>query len=207
MGMSKYIDRISGIDEAGRGAFAGPIMMACVTIADVSEITAQLASLPVRDSKTLSELQREKVYDAICKLNIPFDIECINVPEINLRGIGWANIEGIRSLIQRSLNVSTGVPHFIVDGYFPAKKIAVPGADIVCQVDADATELPVILAGIVAKVSRDRIMKQLHKEFIVYGWERNKGYGTREHREAIRKHGMCIYHREQFVATSLKSSP
>jgi len=202
-------DPCIGIDEAGRGAFAGPFVAASVYIPDAQGMKEKLGSLPIRDSKTLSERQRERVFEAMCEFGISFETISISVPEINRRGIGWANTSGIRTLIKRAFSpqvmwsCSTLPVEVIVDGYFPQKKIAVKDIPVRCQVDADATVFSVILAGIVAKVTRDRIMKTLHEEYAMYGWERNKGYGTREHIEAIKRCGMCPYHREQFVKTAL----
>lgn len=182
---------ILGVDEAGRGAFAGPLVVASICAdPEVFKDT----KLKIRDSKTLSEKQRELVYESVCNKKLLFHTVCITVEDINAQGIGWANTEGIKKVIPYSC------PHkVIVDGYFPQEKIALQGIDIQCVVDADATIFPVILAGIIAKVTRDRIMKTLHADFAHYGWEHNKGYGTKMHLEAIRTYGICPHHRKQFI--------
>ncbi|MCX8008943.1 MAG: ribonuclease HII [Patescibacteria group bacterium] len=191
-----------GIDEAGRGALAGPLVVASVRL----DHSYDFGSLPIRDSKTLSPRQRTRIFDAIQSFHIPFQTIIIDVSDINTYGIGWANITGIRQLLERpglSMRLTEDV-RVVVDGRFPMEKIAVDGVDVSCQVDADATVLPVILAGIVAKVTRDRIMQCLHTEYGMYGWERNNGYGTQEHIASIQRFGMCPYHRRQFVKTALR---
>jgi ribonuclease HII len=124
----------------------------------------------------------------------------ISVEKINQHGIGWANYQAIKDVIlQFQINDSQISSSVIVDGKFPLQKIEVAGMSIRCQVDADATVLPVILAGIVAKVTRDRLMESLHQEFPVYGWDKNKGYGTLQHRGKIYSQGLSIHHRPAFI--------
>lgn len=193
---------ILGVDEAGRGSLAGPLMVASVHLDAEQQELLLSHHIPIRDSKLLSEAQRERVYECIQHYAIPFYTYTIDVDAINAYGIGWANYEGIKHVIQSSLQYANGYD-IVVDGRFPLEKIAVHGANISCQVDADATIFPVILAGIVAKVTRDRYMKTLHTEFPHYYWNENKGYGTQKHIEALREHGISHHHRTLFVNTAL----
>lgn len=196
-------EKIIGVDEAGRGAFAGPLCVAAVVLNQSDEQNICMSKLKIRDSKTLSERQRELVYALLIDQHIYMDTVIVPTKEINEHGIGWANTYGIRHIAQRMMMQTKNRGKVIVDGYFPQRSIAVEGIDIRCLVNADATELPVILAGIVAKVTRDKIMKQIHNEYPKYGWNKNKGYGTVSHREAIQTFGIVKYHRLQFVETSL----
>lgn len=195
-----------GIDEAGRGPLAGPLVVGGVVLGKAQQIAIRATNFPIKDSKVLTEKQREVVYDYMLKTQISFHTVVIDVPEINENGIGWANTEGIKRVITYFELRTWRVRNYeiIVDGYFPQEKIAVAGVDVRTQVDADATVMPVILAGIVAKVTRDRIMKSLHEEFPVYQWMKNKGYGTREHIQALVTHGSTAHHRKIFVDTAVK---
>lgn len=193
-----------GIDEAGRGALAGPLVVAGVSISLEQESILVNTGLSVRDSKVLSEIQREKIFQYLCDNNIYFVTEIISTEDINANGIGWANYEGIKRVCQKGcVRKPTPLLQAIVDGRFPLHKIQVKGMDIQCIVDADATIFPVILAGIVAKVTRDRIMNQLHRDWNHFGWDKNKGYGTAFHIQSLREYPQTPYHRQQFVATAL----
>ena len=201
-------DFIYGIDEVGRGAFAGPLVAASVYVTEAQKAKLKRKKLVIRDSKTLSELQRETVYEEILDLGVIFSLQQVDIEDINQHGIGWANTTAIRALMEKNKGPtqSDGVGpltlHYVVDGRFPMRQIEVKGIDVQCIVDADATIFPVILAGIVAKVTRDRMMKKLHSEFEVYKWNENKGYGTKYHLEAIRLHGISPHHRIAFLQTA-----
>jgi ribonuclease HII len=207
---------VIGVDEAGRGPLAGPLVVAGVFLDLHQQKQIQTLTFPIRDSKTLSQKQREHVYGYLEQSGILYTSVCIHVPEIDEYGIGLANTEGIKQVIKSLLplpdrNEDSDFPLrerkgllVVVDGYFPREKIAVDGVEVKTQVDADATVLPVILAGIVAKVTRDRMMKLFHEEYPAYGWEKNKGYGTKSHIQAIREQGSTKYHRRVFVETVLR---
>lgn len=221
MNMNSATKRLAGIDEVGRGAFAGPLLAAGVFLTSAHVLKLQRSKLAIRDSKTLSEPQRERIFDLVCRVEIPFVTHLITVEGINKYGIGWANTTAIKAciaalhtdpvistLLERGrdpVRISRhSVPRndtitYIVDGRFRMEDIAVEGANIRCQVDADATELAVMLAGIIAKVTRDRMMRQLAIKFPKYAWDQNKGYGTAQHIEAIQKYGMTSHHRTIFI--------
>lgn len=176
---------VYGLDEAGRGAFAGPLVAACVVLKN--------ENIFLRDSKKLSFLQREKAFVEISNNALLIDVEVINVHDINNFGLGRANIQIFENLITRNRGTK-----YIVDGNlkFQNKKIT-------SMIDADAKIPGVMAAGIVAKVTRDRIMQKLHKEFPSFDWFNNKGYGTKFHIEALRQFGLTPHHRIQFVNTAL----
>lgn len=184
--------RVCGLDEAGRGALAGPLVAAAVVLKKELKIKT-------KDGKLLRHDQREKIYRALKKSGAEIWVESVSTRQINNHGIGWANKEIFRQLIKK-----IEAEKYIVDGKL---KIKVRGKSdrIKSVVDADATVPEAILAGIAAKVERDRVMRQLHKEFRRYHWKINKGYGTQKHLEALRKYGPCRYHRSVFIATALNA--
>ena len=175
--------RICGLDEAGRGALAGPLVAAAV----IGTLTN------IKDSKLFSAKQRENIYERLIVSRAEIVIETISVEEINKIGIQNANIQIFYKLISR-----IHANKYIIDG-----NLKIDGAESI--IDADATIPEVILAGIVAKVERDKIMKRLHQEFNYYSWDENKGYGTKKHIQAIRQFGSCYHHRAVFVKTALSS--
>ena len=183
--------RICGLDEAGRGPLAGPIVAAAVTL----NPRPQYANL--KDSKKLNKEQREKLYQEIIGSGAEVHIEIISARQINNRGIGWANKEIFKRLIRK-----VEADKYIVDGNL---KIKVNGKSkqIKCIVKADNSRKCVMAAAVIAKVERDRLMEKLHGEHPDFGWNTNAGYGTRAHVEAIMKFGMVKYHRTVFVTTAL----
>lgn len=180
------------MDEVGRAAFAGPLVAAVCklkTTTTKKQIKNLLGSL-LRDSKTLSDIQKDKVISSIGKL-VRFKITAITVEEINQYGLGWANIE-----IMRRLARLLPAKKYIVDGNMKFG----PGFEhLVSKIKADTKVLEVMLAAIIAKVHRDAYMTKLHLEFPSYGWDTNAGYGTRHHRQAILAQGPCRYHRKVFL--------
>ncbi len=192
---------ICGIDEAGRGALAGPLVAAAVTLTQKVEQNILRAKLKIRDGKLLRSRERQQVYRQIIKLGAMVETEIISARKINNRGIARANCESIRNLI-KLIEADT----YVVDGNLKLGRINGKTHKVKCRVDADATYLPTILAGIVAKVERDKLMKQLHQKFPKYKWINNVGYGTRKHIEAIQQYGTTHYHRSIFVTTALRNN-
>ncbi len=173
--------KLCGLDEAGRGALAGPLV--------ASAIIGKLSR--IKDGKLLKAEERQKIYRRLKKSGAEIYVEVISVRSINNHGIGWANRVIFKRLIKKIV-----ADKFIIDG-----NLKIRGTESI--VDADATIPEVILAGIIAKVERDKIMRELHKKFRRYHWKINKGYGTRKHLEALKKYGPCHYHRSVFVTTAL----
>ncbi len=190
---------ICGLDEAGRGALAGPLAASAVILPYRYKHISRQVNVPLRDSKLLNSRQREKLYRTLKKSKAVIFTEFISVRRINNHGIGWANKEIFRQLIKK-----IEADQYIIDGRLKIGRIKDKSAKIRSVVNADATLPPVIFAGIVAKVERDKLMKTLHRQFRRYGWKINKGYGTKKHLLALQKYGMVYLHRSIFVTTALQ---
>lgn len=177
---------VAGIDEAGRGPWAGPVVVAAV-ILNPGRIPAGL-----NDSKQLKPDAREDRYEEIMATAC-VSIAIGHVRRIDRDNILQASLWGMRAAF-RGLEVPEAAA--LIDGNlvpkrFPGKARAVIGGD--------ALSLSVAAASIIAKVTRDRIMVKLAKRYRGYGWENNKGYGTPEHARAVEKHGVCTHHRRSFA--------
>lgn len=189
---------ICGLDEAGRGALAGPLVVAAVIMPLTFNFSELNPGVTVKDSKKLSKRQREILFQIIKKHSLQIKVEVISVPEINKYGINWAEIEGFRRCI-----AMLDADEYIIDGKWRLPNLGDKTPLVSCVIDADEHIPAVLSAGIVAKVERDKIMRELHKCYPMYGWDRNTGHGTKYHIDAIKKHGLCDEHRKQFVATAL----
>lgn len=181
--------RICGLDEVGRGVLAGPLV-ACAVI-----LNNQIPITKLNDSKKLNSKLREKIFAEIINSGAEIVIEEMTVRSINNRGIGWANKEIFKRLINK-----INAQKYIIDGNL---KIKMRSKNIKCVIKADNSRKCVMAASIIAKVTRDRYMLKLHCGHVNYGWDKNKGYGTKKHIEAIRKFGMIKHHRKMFVNTAL----
>lgn len=187
---------VAGLDEAGRGPLAGPLVAALVVFPAGFDFPEHLPSLKFRDSKQLTRLQRERLISFIREFALDVRVEEIGVAEINEQGIGWAN----RAIFERLIRAAEA-DEYIVDGNL---KLANVGRQAVRSVvRADETQQAVAAASIIAKVRRDEIMRGLHAQYPVYGWDHNMGYGTPAHVAALRQYGPCEQHRQRFVATAL----
>jgi ribonuclease HII len=183
-------DLIAGIDEAGRGPLAGPVVAAAV-------IFPPYASIPgVRDSKTLTARQRDALYQKISQNAFSVGVGIIGSEEIDRINILKATLKAMKQAVDQ-LNITP--LHLLVDGNqlpdCPMKMTAVVGGDRHC--------FCIAAASIIAKVTRDRLMVQYHRQFPVYGFDRHKGYGTRFHINAIRTHGYSPIHRRSFHVKEL----
>jgi ribonuclease HII len=187
--------RICGLDEAGRGALAGPL----VASAAILNIHCPVSNL--KDSKKLNKRQREEIYKKIIKSRAVIETETISARQINNRGVGWANKEIFRKLIKK-----IEADKYIVDGNLKLGKIKQKTDRVKSVVRADGTRKCVMAASIAAKVTRDEYMVKLHHQHPVYGWKTNMGYGTRFHIQAIKQNGTVRHHRGVFVTTALKKA-
>lgn len=179
---------VAGIDEVGRGAFAGPVVVAAVILPhDFS------CDLPLHDSKLLSAHKREAVAGIIQQKALSFAIAEISVLWINKLGIGKATQmafrKSIRLLHQEPDHVL--IDAFLVKDYPKEKQTPI--------VHGDRLSISIAAASIIAKVYRDALMRDLHTKYSVYGFAENKGYGTRSHQEALRVHGLSPMHRTSFA--------
>lgn len=182
--LDKFGGPIAGIDEAGRGPWAGPVVAAAV-ILDPDDIPHGL-----NDSKKLSESQRERLFHEITsRAQVGVGIGPVSrIDNDNiLRATLWSMAEALKAL-----KVDLGGA--LVDGN-KKPDLACPCE---CVVKGDGRSLSIAAASIIAKVTRDRIMCDLAKTYPEYGWERNKGYGTTEHRAALATHGVSDHHRRSF---------
>ncbi len=176
---------LCGVDEAGRGPLCGPVCCAAV-ILDYNSLPA------VNDSKKLSAVKREKLFDEIIKTAVSYNIVMIDnnvIDEINILN---ATMLGMKQAIS-GLSI---LPEFcLIDGN------RCPETELSCKavVKGDATSAAVAAASILAKVSRDRYMEQLDKQYPEYGFAKHKGYGTALHYEMIKQHGIKDFYRKTFL--------
>jgi ribonuclease HII len=190
--------RCCGLDEVGRGALAGPLVAAAIVLPDdIAERLGPLARF-LRDSKTVPAARRAEVAALLQRHALAFDLIVIPTSTINQRGIGWANREAFRRLI-----AAVDADEYIVDGRVRPPAPPERQTRVRCLVKADARVPAVAAASLVAKVHRDTLMTALHEQYPDYGWQRNAGYGTAAHLDALRTCGPCPEHRVAFVATVL----
>ncbi len=178
--LNEFDINLIGIDEAGRGALAGPMMMAAC------KLNKQLDGLC--DSKKLSEKKREELYEIIIK-NSNYLILAFSSEQIDALGLSTCLKKGLK-LIKKHFKTEN---NFLYDGN---TNLGING--IKTQIKADTNILQVSAASILAKVSKDRVMNFLAKDFPCYEFEKNKAYGTKAHKEFIAKFGICKLHRKSF---------
>jgi len=188
--LGENIKLIAGTDEAGRGPLAGPVVAASVIFPEKIRIYG------VRDSKILSETNREKLYPKILQKSLTWSVAVVSHGEIDRINILQASLLAMSVSINR-LQVKPDL--ILVDG----NKVFTSSIPALPIVDGDAKSFTIAAASIIAKVTRDRIMKRLSAKFPVYNWESNKGYGTKEHVEAIKNYGPCVLHRKSFLTKIL----
>lgn len=176
--------QLCGIDEAGRGPLAGPLVMAGVILTEKVE--------GLMDSKKLSEKRREALYPKIIGAS-HYYIAVFTHTQIDEKGISECLHDGLKQ-IKASLSKS----NYLFDGN---STFGVEGIETMVKADAKVPE--VSAASILAKVTRDRIMEDYAIEYPVYGFEKHKGYGTSAHVEAMRQHGRCAIHRQSFRVKAL----
>jgi ribonuclease HII len=194
-----YKKIICGLDEAGRGALAGPIVIAGVVLPSGFRFQRVFPNGVVKDSKELSGEQRKALFQIIKKYALQIIVEVISPEEITKKGINWANTEGFRRVITK-----VEADQYLIDGRWKLPDLGEKNSRTKCVIKGDKKIPAVLAAGIIAKVERDEIMQKLHLEYPQYHWNTNTGHGTQAHLEAIRKYGICKYHRKKFVHTALK---
>lgn len=181
---------LAGVDEAGRGAIAGPVVAAAVVCEPVPELSL------VRDSKLISEKLREELYELIIDHAISWGVGVVDSGEIDSTDILSATMKAMKIAVE-ALDPEPGF--VLVDG----RRLPDIAFEAKAVVKGDRKSFSIAAASIVAKVTRDRIMRRKEIEFPGYGFLRNKGYGTREHVKAIGKLGMASIHRKSFKIKSL----
>lgn len=178
---------ICGIDEAGRGPLAGPVVVASVIMPENSMIEG------VNDSKKVSEKKREKLYDLILEEAISYGVGIIGQDEIDEINILNATKKGLTT----SLKELTAKPDLIiVDALTHIDTLGIPYESII---KGDAKCYSISAASIIAKVTRDRIMREWDKIYPQYGFAQHKGYGTSAHINALKEYGPCPLHRRSFI--------
>ena len=182
------ITPLAGVDEAGRGACAGPLVIASVVLAD--PFAPELAK--VRDSKDVSEAEREKLFDLVTSAALSISVITVPAAEVDSRGVHAANLDGMRRAVQ-GLSVT---PNYVLTDGYAIEGLAIPN---VAVWKGDQVVTCISAASIIAKVTRDRIMRDLDTEFPDYGFAKHKGYITKVHTEALQEHGPCIEHRRSFA--------
>ena len=181
------INYICGIDEAGRGPLAGPVVVAAVIMPKNSMIEG------VNDSKKVSEKKREKLYEEITSSAIAWGVGIIDQNEIDSLNILNATKKGLTSAI-KELEIKPNL--ILVDALTGIDTLGIPYRSII---KGDAKSYSIAAASIIAKVTRDRIMRQWDELYPQYGFEKHKGYGTKMHIEAIKEYGIGPLHRRSFV--------
>jgi ribonuclease HII len=182
---------ICGIDEAGRGPLAGPVVVGACVMKKESELEC------VNDSKKVTEKRREILYDRIIEDSLAWGVGIVSEKEIDELNILNATKKGLTLALESVVEKLGKKPELIiVDALREIETMDIPYQSII---KGDATCYSIACASILAKVTRDRLMRAYDSAFPEYGFEQNKGYGTKEHIEALQKYGPCQIHRKTFI--------
>lgn len=177
---------LAGLDEAGKGAWAGPVVSAAVILPDEIDLPK------LNDSKLLKESVREELYDLVCEQSIAYGVGIIDAEEIDRVGLAQAHRN---SMNQAVAQLSIQPDLLLVDG----KGISGLSCRHICIVKGDQKSNSIAAASILAKVTRDRLMKKYHRQLSQYQFHLHKGYGTKVHQEALEEHGPSIIHRVSYA--------
>jgi ribonuclease HII len=179
---------VAGIDEAGRGACAGPLVVAAVILKP-----SRIAGLTeLDDSKALTAKARNAAYAQVMKAATDWSVVTIPSTDIDRLGLHVCNVAGMR----RALAMLGSKPGYVLTDGFPVRGLAVPA---LAMWKGDQVAACVAAASVIAKVTRDRMMRELDADYPHYGFARHKGYSTRSHMAALAEHGPCPEHRRSFV--------
>ena len=181
------ISPLAGVDEAGRGACAGPLVVASVILKDPKSEQLRF----VRDSKEISEKVREELFDVVTDSALSVSVVVISNEEIDSRGVHAANLDGMRRAVQ-GLQITPA--YVLTDGY-AIEGLALPNLAVW---KGDQVVTCISAASIIAKVTRDRIMRDLDLIYPEYGLKSHKGYITKSHADALKKFGVTPIHRRSF---------
>jgi ribonuclease HII len=186
--------RIAGVDEVGRGALAGPLVAAAVVLPVDFDRTG------IRDSKLLSPKQREEQYERITAAGAVTVVRKIAPNVIDIRGLHRSNL----ALLRRCVRALDPVPDYVLTDGFPVTKMPCPSLGVK---KGDMVAASIAAASIVAKVTRDRIMRRLNRRYPAFGFAENKGYGTPEHWAALGREGPSPVHRLSFAGVGQATLP
>jgi len=176
----------AGCDEAGRGCLAGPVFAAAVIL------PSNFENEILNDSKMLTEKQRHELRPIIENEALAWAVEAVSNEEIDEVNILNASFLAMNRAVQQ-LKIQPG--HLLIDGNRFRPQTTIP---FTCMIKGDGKFFSIAAASVLAKTYRDDFMKKIHNEFPNYDWKKNKGYPTLQHREAIKKYGISIYHRKTF---------
>jgi ribonuclease HII len=182
---------VAGADEAGRGACAGPLVIASVILPPPSQPLPE-ALLAIADSKLLTPRKRESLFDQIMNDALAVAVVCVDVDEIDANGVHAANIAGMR----RALLALDPAPQYVLTDGFAIAGVGIPGLAVW---KGDQVSAVIAAASIIAKVTRDRIMVSLDSQFPEYGFAKHKGYITRAHEAALIENSPSSVHRRSFA--------
>jgi len=185
----KGLTRLGGVDEAGRGAWAGPVSAAIVILP--AETMLEKALQGVRDSKQMTPAQRERWEPLIQQSCLAWGVGFASAAEIDEIGI----LPATRLAVWRALQILNIYPDHLITDYLKLPEILIPQT---AYIKGDRRSLSIAAASVLAKTSRDTFMRQLDGDFPHYGFAQHKGYGTRQHQDAIHQHGLCAVHRRSF---------
>jgi ribonuclease HII len=188
--------QVAGIDEAGRGACAGPLVVAAVML----DPRRRSSIGDIADSKSLTAAAREEAYQQVMALAVSWHVVVIPPGEIDGTGLHVCNIAGMR----RALAGLSPQPQYVLTDGFPVRGLGVPA---LAMWKGDEVAACVAAASVVAKVTRDRLMRDLHKRYPVYGFARHKGYSTPSHMRALTTYGPCPEHRRSFANVGCVGDP
>jgi ribonuclease HII len=186
--------RVAGADEAGRGALAGPLVAAAVILPAGFDLDG------IDDSKLLTEPQREAAFERIAGGAVAIAVRRIEPAVIDRRGLHRSNL----ALLRRCVRALPVVPDYVLTDGFPVPRMPCVSLGVK---KGDAVSANVAAASIVAKVTRDREMRRIHKRFPAFGFDHNKGYGTPEHLAALDRHGPTPIHRLSFANVGQAALP
>jgi ribonuclease HII len=181
-------ETIAGVDEAGRGACAGPLVAAAAVLRE-----SKAGQVPgLADSKLLTAPARERCYAQVVRRAAAWSVVVVSSQECDELGMHVANVEALR----RALARLGEVPSYVLTDGFPVDGLGLPGLAVW---KGDRVAACISAASVIAKVTRDRLMGDLHEQFPAYDFATHKGYVTREHQAALAEHGPCPQHRRRFV--------
>ena len=177
---------IGGVDEAGRVPLVGPVSAACVILKENFYIPG------LNDSKKISEKRREELFDIVIDQSLAYGIAMVDnnvIDEINI-------LNATKKAMCNAISQMTPTPDFLLTDHVKLEMLNIPQLPLI---KGDSKSASIAAASILAKVTRDRYMRDIDAEYPEYGFIKHKGYGTKQHMEALREHGPCPIHRKTFI--------